>query len=163
LVKVKNTVKFTWPVYLLHTVLLLAITLMCITGVRGGWGFGTRPITLSNAGEFVDTPDQMSLVLNTPFAIIRTLRVSKLKPVNYYDEQTLNTIYNPIHQPADTAAFKKLNVVFLIIESLGKEHVGSLNKDLLGGKYKGYTPFLDSLVGRKLYLYPYLCERGVNP
>lgn len=147
LVKVKNTVRFTWPVYLLHTALLFAITLMCITGVRGGWGFGTRPITLSNAGEFVDTPDQMSLVLNTPFAIIRTLRVSKLKPVNYYDEQTLNTIYNPIHQPADTAAFKKLNVVFLIIESLGKEHVGSLNKDLLGGKYKGYTPFLDSLVG----------------
>jgi len=147
LVKVKNTVKFTWPVYLLHTVLLFAIALMCITGVRGGWGFGTRPITLSNAGEFVDTPDQMSLVLNTPFAIIRTLKVSKLKPLNYYDEQTLNTIYNPIHQPADTAAFKKLNVVFLIIESLGKEHVGSLNKDLLGGKYKGYTPFLDSLVG----------------
>jgi phosphoglycerol transferase MdoB-like AlkP superfamily enzyme len=147
LVKVKNTVRFTWPVYLLHTGLLLAITLMCITGVRGGWGFGTRPITLSNAGEFVDTPDQMSLVLNTPFAIIRTLRVSKLKPVNYYDEQTLNAIYNPIHQPADTASFKKLNVVFLIIESLGKEHVGSLNKDLLGGKYKGYTPFLDSLVG----------------
>lgn len=147
LLKVKNTVKFTWPVYLLHTILLLVTAVMCITGVRGGWGFGTRPITLSNAGEFVDTPDQMSLVLNTPFAIIRTLKVSKLKPVNYYDEQTLNTIYNPIHQPIDTAAFKPLNVVFLIIESLGKEHVGGLNKDLLGGKYKGYTPFLDSLVG----------------
>ncbi|AOM77542.1 LTA synthase family protein [Pedobacter steynii] len=147
LVKVKKTVRFTWPVYVLHTALLLMIALMCITGVRGGWGFGTRPITLSNAGEYVDTPDQMSLVLNTPFAIFRTLKASKLKPVNYFDEKTLNAIYNPIHQPADTAAFNKLNVVFLIIESLGKEHVGSLNKDLMGGKYKGYTPFLDSLVG----------------
>lgn len=147
LVKVKKTVRFTWPVYVLHTALLLMISLMCITGVRGGWGFGTRPITLSNAGEYVDTPDQMSLVLNTPFAIFRTLKASKLKPVNYFDEKTLNAIYNPIHQPADTAAFNKLNVVFLIIESLGKEHVGSLNKDLMGGKYKGYTPFLDSLVG----------------
>lgn len=147
LVKVKKTVRFTWPVYVLHTALLLMIALMCITGVRGGWGFGTRPITLSNAGEYVDTPDQMSLVLNTPFAIFRTLKASKLKPVNYFDEKTLNAIYNPIHQPADTAAFNKLNVVFLIIESLGKEHVGSLNKDLIGGKYKGYTPFLDSLVG----------------
>lgn len=147
LVKVKKTVRFTWPVYVLHTALLLMIALMCITGVRGGWGFGTRPITLSNAGEYVDTPDQMSLVLNTPFAIFRTLKASKLKPVNYFDEKTLNAIYNPIHQPADTAAFNKLNVVFLIIESLGKEHVGSLNKDLMGGKYRGYTPFLDSLVG----------------
>lgn len=146
LIKVKKEVRFSWPVYALHTVLLFAIAVACITGVRGGWGFGTRPITLSNAGEFVDTPDQMSLVLNTPFAIIRTLRVSKLQPLHYYDEKTLDAIYTPIHQPADTGAFKKLNVVFLIIESLGKEHVGVLNQDLDGGKYKGYTPFLDSLI-----------------
>lgn len=148
LVQVKKVVKFNWPLYVLHTVLLFAIALACLTGVRGGWGFGTRPITLSNAGEFVDTPDQMSLVLNTPFCIFRTLKASKLKPIDYYDEKTLNELYNPIHQPADTGSFKKLNVVFLIIESLGKEHVGSLNTDLMGGKYKGYTPFLDSLISQ---------------
>ncbi|MBB5440571.1 arylsulfatase A-like enzyme [Pedobacter sp. AK017] len=146
LVGVKKVKTFKWPAYLLQTVLLFAIALVCLTGVRGGWGYGTRPITLSNAGEFVDTPDQMSLVLNTPFCIFRTLKVSKLKPVNYYDEQTLNSIYNPIHLPKDTVAFKKLNVVFLIIESLGKEHIGGLNKDLMGGKYKGFTPFIDSLI-----------------
>ena len=38
--------------------------------------------------------------------------------------------------------------MFLSIESLGKEHVGSLNTDLMGGKYKGYTPFLDSLISQ---------------
>ncbi|MDR6784771.1 phosphoglycerol transferase MdoB-like AlkP superfamily enzyme [Pedobacter africanus] len=148
LVKVKKPTSYKWPAYVLHTVLLFAIALVCLTGVRGGWGFGTRPITLSNAGEFVDTPDQMSLVLNTPFCIFRTLKASKLKPVNYYDEQTLNSLYNPVHKPSDTAKFKPLNVVFLIIESLGKEHVGSLNTDLEGGKYKGYTPFIDSLVSQ---------------
>jgi len=148
MITVKRESRFKWTNYALQTVLMLGIALACITGVRGGWGFGTRPITLSNAGEYVDTPDQMSLVLNTPFCIFRTLKASKLKPVNYYDEKTLNSIYNPIHQPADTAAFKKLNVVFLIIESLGKEHVGSLNKDLMNGNYKGYTPFLDSLIGQ---------------
>jgi phosphoglycerol transferase MdoB-like AlkP superfamily enzyme len=148
LVQVKKAKNFKWPAYVLHTVLMFAIALACLTGVRGGWGFSTRPITLSNAGEFVDTPDQMSLVLNTPFCIFRTLKSSKLQPIHYYDEATLNSIYNPIHQPADTTAFKKLNVVFLIIESLGKEHVGSLNTDLMGGKYKGYTPFIDSLIGQ---------------
>ncbi|WP_225872597.1 LTA synthase family protein [Pedobacter frigoris] len=148
LVKIKPAVQFTWPVYVLHTALMVVIALACLTGIRGGWGFGTRPITLSNAGEFVDTPDQMSLVLNTPFCIFRTLKASKLKPVNYYSQEELNTIYNPVHMPADTGKFKKLNVVFLIIESLGKEHVGSLNTDLAGGTYKGYTPFIDSLVSQ---------------
>jgi len=144
--KVRNRTAFTWPVYLGHTVLMLLIALACVTGMRGGWGFGTRPITLSNAGEYVDTPDQMSLVLNTPFCIFRTLKSSKLKPLNYYNEKTLAEFYNPLHMPADTGHFKKLNVVFLIIESLGKEHVGGLNKDLDGGRYKGYTPFIDSLI-----------------
>jgi phosphoglycerol transferase MdoB-like AlkP superfamily enzyme len=148
LVKINKAPRFTWPIYLLHTALLFIIALACLTGIRGGWGFGTRPITLSNAGEFVDTPDQMNLVLNTPFCIFRTLTAAKLQPVHYYDDQTLNAIYNPIHLPADTGKFKPLNVVFLIIESLGKEHVGSLNTDLDGGKYKGYTPFIDSLVSQ---------------
>ncbi|TCC98686.1 LTA synthase family protein [Pedobacter hiemivivus] len=145
-ISVKKEKSFKWPKYLLQTVIMAVVAVLCIVGIRGGIGSETRPITLSNAGEFVDTPDQMSLVLNTPFCIFRTLKSSKLKPVNYYDEQTLNSIYNPIHQPADTATFKKLNVVFLIIESLGKEHVGGLNKDLMDGKYKGYTPFIDSLI-----------------
>lgn len=146
IVKIKQAPRFNWPVYVLHTTLMLLIALGCVTGVRGGWGFGTRPITLSNAGEFVDTPDQMSLVLNTPFAIFRTLKASKLQRMHDFDEKTLTSLYNPIHMPADTGKFKRLNVVFLIIESLGKEHVGSLNRDLLNGKYKGYTPFIDSLV-----------------
>lgn len=146
IVKIKQVTVFKWPAYALHTVLMFIIALACLTGVRGGWGFGTRPITLSNAGEFVDTPDQMSLVLNTPFCIFRTLKAAKLKPAKYYTEQELNVIYNPVHMPADTGKFKPLNVVFLIIESLGKEHVGALNKDLAGGNYKGYTPFIDSLI-----------------
>jgi len=140
--------RFGWQVYLLQTAVLVLVAFGCLTGIRGGWGFGTRPITLSNAGEYVDTPDQMALVLNTPFCIFRTLKASKLKPLNFYSEQELSALYDPVHLPADTGHFKKLNVVFLIIESLGKEHVGALNKDLAGGKYKGYTPFIDSLVGQ---------------
>jgi phosphoglycerol transferase MdoB-like AlkP superfamily enzyme len=147
-VKIKAAPQFKWSVYLTHTLLLVLIAGLFVVGVRGGWRHSTRPITLSNAGDFVNAPGDMSLVLNTPFSIFKTLKASKLKPISYFKEDELKKIYNPIHQPKTTEPFKKLNVVFLIIESLGKEHVGALNKDLLNGKYKGYTPFIDSLVGQ---------------
>lgn len=135
-----------WSYYLTRSLLFLLVAALTVVGMRGGWRHSTRPITLSNAGEFVQSPAQMSIVLNTPFSIMRTLKAVSLKPVHYFDEKMLDSLYSPIHQPSDTAAFKNLNVVFLIIESLGKEHVGALNKDLAQGTYKGYTPFIDSLV-----------------
>ncbi|SOD15204.1 LTA synthase family protein [Pedobacter xixiisoli] len=146
ILRTPNKVRFDWKAYLAQTAAFLVIAFLFIGGVRGGWKHSTRPITLSNAGDFVKSPSDMSLVLNTPFSIMKTLNSPKLIPVNYFDEQTLTQLYNPIHKGNDTAAFKKLNVVFLIIESLGKEHVGALNKDQLNGTYKGYTPFIDSLV-----------------
>jgi len=145
-IRTPNNVRFHWKTYLIQTAAFLFIAFLFIGGVRGGWKHSTRPITLSNAGDYVKSPGDMSLVLNTPFSIMKTLKSPKLKQVNYFDEKTLAQLYQPIHQGNDTAAFKKLNVVFLIIESLGKEHVGALNKDQLNGNYKGYTPFIDSLV-----------------
>ena len=146
LVKVKKAPAFNWKIYLSHTIILFLIAGLTVIGMRGGWRHSTRPITLSNAGDFVKSPSDMSLVLNTPFTIMKTLKAATLKPINYYDEKTLNSLYNPIHQPANKGDFKKLNIIFLIIESLGKEHIGALNKDVLNGTYKGYTPFIDSLV-----------------
>lgn len=147
-IKVQATPKFTWQVYLAQTLAFILILGFCVIGMRGGWRHSTRPITLSNAGDFVKSPNDMSLVLNTPFTIMKTIQSANLKPVYYYSEQTLDSLYYPIHKPEHKAPFNKLNVVFLIIESLGKEHVGALNKDLLNGQYKGYTPFIDSLAAQ---------------
>lgn len=137
---------YTWRTYIIHSLLLLLIAGGTIIGIRGGWRHSTRPITMSNAGDYVKQPADMALVLNTPFTLIKTLKRSTLKPIHYYDQQTLNRVYQPIHLPEGRGPFKKLNVVYLIIESLGKEHIGALNKDLKNGTYKGYTPFVDSLV-----------------
>lgn len=146
-IQLKRTkVRLKWSYYLLNTLLFLVVIALSVIGMRGGWRHSTRPITLSNAGEFVQSPNEMSLVLNTPFSIIRTLKAVNLKPIHYFDDATLAKLYSPVHTSQDTAQFKKLNVVFLIIESLGKEHVGALNKDIAQGTYKGYTPFIDSLV-----------------
>ena len=57
-------------------------------------------------------------------------------------------MYTPIHTPNDSAAVVKKNVVVLIVESFGREYIGALNKDLEGGKYKGYTPYVDALVSK---------------
>lgn len=139
-------VAFNWQTYATQSTMMMLIAFLFIGGVRGGWAHSTRPITLSNAGDFVKSPADMSLVLNTPFSILKTLKSPKLKPLHYFGDEALTKIYDPIHLPKKSAAFNKLNVVFLIIESLGKEHIGALNKNQLNGTYKGYTPFIDSLV-----------------
>lgn len=145
-VQIRAARPFKLLTYGTHSLLFLLIIGLTIVGMRGGWRHSTRPITLSNAGEYVERPEEMYIVLNTPFSIFRTLGSVKLKPVHYFDEEELKSIYNPVHTPDPDSTFKPLNVVFLIIESLGKEHVGILNKNLDNGNYKGYTPFLDSLI-----------------
>ncbi|WP_437921643.1 LTA synthase family protein [Sphingobacterium sp. LRF_L2] len=132
--------------YALHSVLFLFTAFLFVGGVRGGWAHSTRPITLSNAGDYVQNPEEMSIVLNTPFSMLKTLKAVELKELNYYTNQELEQRYPVVHQAVPGKSFKKLNVVFLILESFAKEHIGALNKDIQDGNYKGYTPFLDSLI-----------------
>lgn len=132
--------------YLVQLICLLFVAFLFVGGVRGGWAHSTRPITLSNAGDYVKSPEEMNIVLNTPFSVLKTLKAVALKEKHFFDDQELQAIYPVIHQPVDSAKFKPLNVVFLIMESFGKEHIGFFNKNLDGGTYKGYTPFLDSLI-----------------
>ena len=123
------------------------ITFFIIGGIRGGFRHSTRPITLSNAGEYVSDPRDISIVLNTPFSLIRTVGKTKVQRASYFDESTVADIYNPVHIPNDTAAMRKPNVVVIILESFSREFFGVLNKDRENGQYTGYTPFLDSLMG----------------
>ncbi len=146
LIRIERPKRYTWKSLLLQIPFFLLTIFMFIGGVRGGWAHSTRPITLSNAGDYVETPEEMNIVLNTPFSILKTLKAVNLKPVHYYSDPQLMAIYNPVHQPKTDKPFQKKNVVVLILESFAKEHFGELNKDIQGGKYKGYTPFLDSLI-----------------
>jgi arylsulfatase A-like enzyme len=113
-----------------------------VAGVRGGFLHSTRPITLSNAGEYVRNPVEMAIVLNTPFSIFKTLEITYLDYANYFEnEEELDSVFTPLHRPQHKGPFKAENVVIIIVESLGKEYIGALNN-----VEKGYTPFLDSLV-----------------
>lgn len=127
---------------------LLAIPLVAylfIGGVRGGFKHSTRPITLSNAGEYVRFPRETNLVLNTPFSVFRTIGKTKIQKAKYFeDEHQLSSVFSPIHVPQDTVPFTPQNVVVILLESFSREFIGALNTHRPG--YKGYTPFLDSLI-----------------
>lgn len=144
---IKNKIVF----YLSGLVMMLPIVYLVIGGLRGGFAHSTRPITLSNAGEYVKDPKAISLVLNTPFALLRTLGKTKIQKATYFtDEQQLTNIYTPVHIPVDTVPFRPDNVVVIILESFSKEFFGVFNKEKEHGAYKGYTPFLDSLTQHSL-------------
>lgn len=124
---------------------MLLIAWCCIAGMRGGFRHSTRPITLSNAGEFVEDPAQINIVINTPFSVIRTIRTKPLKKQKYFPQAVADSLYNPIKQPDTSLPFNKKNIVVLVLESFSREYIGGFNKNLDGGTYKGYAPFLDSL------------------
>ena len=145
--------QLNWKSYAIVTFLsMLAYTPFSVAGMRGGWTRDVRPITISNANNYCDRPTEAGIVLNTPFSLIRTYGFNLFEVPDFFqDEAEMVAIFDPIRQPADsTKTFKKKNVVVIIIESFGREYIGAYNKHLDGGRYKGYTPFADSLIAHSL-------------
>jgi len=130
--------------------IMLILIYFTVIGMRGGFTGTTRPITLNNAGRYVERPKEMALVLNTPFTIFKTLEQQSFKRVAFYNDEELESIYTPIHQPKPTQPFRKKNVIIFILESFGKEYFGTYNRDLDSGNYQGFTPFFDSLIQHSL-------------
>ena len=137
-----------WWLYDVVNLLSLAILApFVVAGIRGGFTTAVRPITISNANQYADRPIEAALVLNTPFAFYRTIGKAVFVVPDYYaDPQEMASVYSPVHIPNDTLPMTKKNVVVLIVESFGREYIGALNKNLENGKYKGYTPCVDSLI-----------------
>ena len=127
--------------------MMIAIPIFFVGGVRGDFKYTTRPITMSNAGEYVKDPAMIHLVLNTPFCILRTMQQQFYDRNNFFDEQNVATHFNPVQTVSTDSTFKYDNVVIIILESFGRESIGFYNKQLVNGTYKGYTPFLDSILG----------------
>ena len=138
--------------YISQAVALLVMIPLAIVGIRGSVTAGTRPITISNANQFVNRPVESSVVLNTPFSMIRSIGKKAFVTPDYMPAGQMEAIYSPVHghPVTDELSHKGKNVVILIVESMGKEYIGALNSDLDGGQYRGYMPFVDSLVEKSL-------------
>lgn len=136
--------------YVLHIVCFFVYIPLTIIGMRGGATTAVRPITISNANQYVNKPTEGAVILNTPFSMIRTLGKKSFVNPQYFEAKELDALYIPVHQLADSVEVKKKNVVVLIVESFGREYIGKYNERLEGGKYKGYAPFIDSLHDKSL-------------
>ncbi|OYU94441.1 MAG: hypothetical protein CFE21_15650 [Bacteroidetes bacterium B1(2017)] len=115
-------------------------------GARGG--FNLMPLNTFDAARQTQ-PELISLVVNTPFNMIISTQQTGLIEQEYMTKQEADKWFNPIqqHQYADS---NRPNIVVLLIESLGKEYIGYYNNG------KGYTPFLDSLMGHSsVYMHAY--------
>ena len=146
-VKVEKPGSVNKIVYYSLNILMIPIVIALVIGAaRGGYKHSTRPITISNAARYVDTPRDVAIVLNTPFSFFRTFDKKALVKYKFFNDEDLNKLYNPVHIPAKTKPFTNENVVIIILESFAREYIGSLNPNLEGGTYEGYTPFIDSLI-----------------
>ena len=145
--------------YVIQTLCFAIFIPLCICGMRGGATTAVRPITISNANQYVAHPQEAGIVLNTPFSLIRTIGKKVFEIPEYMSEQEMNALYSPLKNNQSSIISNqssKKNVVILIVESFGREYIGGYNKWLDGGKYKGYTPFVDSLMlHSQTFLYSY--------
>ena len=123
--------------YLSETLILLVSIYFVVIGIRGGFGAFTRPITLSNALAYTNHPNETNIVLNTPFALMRSSEGKTFPDLLYFPQEEVEQIMSPLH-PATAGEMKQKNVVIFILESFSKEYLGH------------YTPFLDSLSAHAL-------------
>lgn len=134
-VEVKATIKTAISYFLIFAL----ITGTTLIGIRGG--LQRIPIVFLDAALYT-SPKYIPLVINTPFSVLKSAELTEIQPLTFFDEQTLNSIYSPVH-PADTGTFKNYNVCVIALESFSKEFTGISNR-------KSYTPFLDSLMRQSI-------------
>lgn len=146
-----------WTYFGVNLLIMLAGITLAIGGIRGGFG-SSRPLTLSNATIYTSSNLKATLILSNPFCMLRTLDNNPLVQANYFDQETVASIYTPYHYPAQTDStvkatapvLGKKNIVIFVLESFSSEHSALLNPDLYPDG-KGFTPFLDSLMREGYY------------
>lgn len=148
----KNRKKDEFPknriFYSTHTVVFFIAFLLTFGGLRGGLSWKMHPLRQDSAELYCKKPLEAAIVLNTPFTLITTAHKGNYKDPDFFKKnENLDAIFNPIRNGNPKGGeMRKLNVVVIFLESFSMEYTGFFNKQRYGGKYQGYTPFLDSLL-----------------
>lgn len=147
-VSVKSFKPTKWIPYVGFSIIGFLVTaVLVIGGIRGGdFKKSTRPINLLDASRHVKNIVHSDIVLNTPFAIFRTLFTNGFAKVKYegVNQQVINELVQPVKSYHNNPKTKP-NVVVFIVESYGREYIGAFNKKANIPNYKSHAPFLDSL------------------
>ncbi|MCQ2344733.1 MAG: LTA synthase family protein [Paludibacteraceae bacterium] len=131
--------------YTLASLSFIVCGFLTVVGIRGGLN-DSRPITMDAAMKYVDRPAESSLVLNTPFCIIRTISYESLENPHYFADDQLDDIMSPIHSATCAPLLPGTpNVVIIILEGFAAEYVGFCNP-----ASHIFTPFLDSIFAESI-------------
>ncbi len=128
---------------------VLIIATLSIGGIRGDFRKSTRPINILDGSRYVKNSSQADVVLNTPFAIIRTWDTNTFQKVNLVSKAQVDSLLVPIKHYQNNPSTQP-NIVIFIIESFAREYNGAFNKGTKIPNYEGYTPFVDSLAQHSL-------------
>lgn len=128
-----------FPREFIHFIILSGLVFILARG-----GVGLRPVSELDASYFT-SPENVGLVLNTPFTIVKSYGKKTLEVPKYFSDEELNKIYNPVQESHPQHLYsQKRNVVIILLESFGAEFVGC------AGAPVSYTPFLDSIASKSL-------------
>ena len=148
-----------WLRYPVLVVFIIAL-LLTLGGLRGGFSFKMHPLRQDSADIYCKKPIEAAIVLNTPFTLITTAHKKGYKDPQFFKPEQLDAIFDPVKNKTPRGGeMRKLNVVVFLMESFSMEYTGFFNKDKDGGKYEGYTPFLDSLM-RESYCFEFSFANG---
>ena len=152
MVKHKDQISFRNKNYYLSSLFIFLFTaVFCVMGARGGdLKKSTRPITIIDAMDNVNNPQHADIILNTPFTILKTLFKKPFKLINKFNNDEILNELNTIKQYNRVLKDPSPNVIIFILESMGREYWGSMNKERKIKDFKGFTPFLDSLAEHSL-------------
>ncbi|OFX79145.1 MAG: hypothetical protein A2X12_03810 [Bacteroidetes bacterium GWE2_29_8] len=124
-------------------ILFFLISIIEIIGIRGG--LQLKPITIITASKYVSI-ENIPMITNTPFTIIKTLNNQNLKVLKFFPENKLKKIFNT-RKEGKEGSIKNYNIVIIILESFSDKYIGFENNDF----ENSCTHFFDSLCQNGMY------------
>lgn len=132
----QNSITVAYSKKLISTYFIVFV-LVIFLSARGGWAI--KPLRSFDAARFVN-PQWVSATINSPTQLITSYSSSVPPKLNYMPDAEAEALAKTTQSV--NSYFKnnfKPNIVLIILESIGRDYCGFLNKE------NRFTPFLDSL------------------
>ena len=144
---VKPTEELSHRWYFIQWISLMVFAVLTPLACRGG--LQAKPVNMTTALKYADSQN-VPIVLNTPFTMVKSSGGHALKEVHYYEPEEMD--FSPVHYTLEANRFLTgdldytPNLVFLVLESFGQEMISYYNPEC---RFK-VTPFMDTLLTQSL-------------
>lgn len=144
-----------WIMLLLAVLLTFLSMRFCIVG---------RPLSLHRAADMADRPAEINVILNSPFAIMRsTSRTNPMQNLTFFTDAELSRLRNSLQNPAapldaDTlkSAVTGKNIVLIVMEGGAQLWFDNLTM-LRDDPARNLMPFLDSIASESMVMTNNIC------